>query len=135
MTFQHINNDCVKKSMIEWIAIGIILILGGVCLFLYRRVQELSNYTNSLQFSKQSQSVKYGKMSENWIPLSEKFPYPKEKFRFLGNPIDGIAFLDDKIIFCEFKTNTSKLSHTQENIRELVKNKKVEWSEFRINEQ
>lgn len=118
--------------MIEIIAGIIITILLAACIFLYRRVEELSAYTNSLQFSKQSQSVKYGKMSENWIPLSEKFPYDKTKFRFLGNPIDGIAFLDDKIVFCEFKTNTSKLSHTQENIRDLVKNKKVEWNEFRV---
>ncbi len=118
--------------MIELVLAAALLILGAVCVFLYRRVQELSEYTNTLQFSKQSQSVKYGKMSENWIPLSEKFPYPREKFRFLGNPIDGIAFLDDKIVFCEFKTNTSRLSHTQENIRDLVKNKKVEWNEFRV---
>lgn len=118
--------------MIEWIFLGIAIILAGICVFLYKRVHELSEYTNTLQFSKQSQSVKYGKMSENWIPLSEKFPYDKTKFRFLGNPIDGIAFLDDKIVFCEFKTNTSKLSHTQENIRDLVKNKKVEWNEFRV---
>lgn len=118
--------------MLEWIVTGIIIILVAICLFLYQRIRELSEYTNTLQFSKQSQSVKYGKMSENWIPLSEKFPYDKTKFRFLGNPIDGIAFLDDKIVFCEFKTNTSKLSHTQENIRDLVKNKKVEWNEFRV---
>jgi len=118
--------------MLEIVGGIIILILVLTCILLYRRVKELSEYTNSLQFSKQSQSVKYGKMSENWIPLSEKFPYDKTKFRFLGNPIDGIAFLDDKIVFCEFKTNTSKLSHTQENIRELVKNKKVEWHEMRV---
>jgi predicted Holliday junction resolvase-like endonuclease len=117
--------------MIEIILAGIIIVMGAAIIFLYKRVQELSEYTNTLQFSKQSQSVKYGKMSENWIPLSTRFPYDKEKFRFLGNPIDGIAFLDDKIVFCEFKTNTSKLSHTQENIRDLVKNKKVEWNEFR----
>ncbi len=118
--------------MLELILGGIILVLTAACYLLYHRVNELSEYTNSLQFSKQSQSVKYGKMSEQWIPLSEKFPYDKEKFRFLGNPIDGIAFLDDKIVFCEFKANTSKLSSTQENIRDLVKNKKVEWNEIRM---
>ncbi len=118
--------------MIELLAGGIILLLLVACLFLYRRVQELGEYANHVTFSKQSQSVKYGKMSENWIPLSEKFPYDKEKFRFLGNPIDGIAFLDDKIVFCEFKANTSRLSTNQENIKELVKSKKVEWMEYRI---
>jgi predicted Holliday junction resolvase-like endonuclease len=118
--------------MIELLAGGIIILLLAICLFLYRRVQELGEYANQITFSKQSQSVKYGKMSENWIPLSERFPYDKEKFRFLGNPIDGIAFLEDKIVFCEFKANTSRLSTTQENIKELVKNKKVEWMEYRI---
>lgn len=121
--------------MLEIILVILIAILAFAAVFLYRRTQELSAHINDLSFSKQSQSVKYGKMSENWIPLSEKFPYPKEKFRFLGNPIDGIAFLDDKIIFCEFKTNTSKLSHAQENIRELVKNKKVEWMEMRVQDE
>lgn len=115
------------------LALGLlILLLAGVCFFLYQRVQELSSYANQLSFSKQSQSVKYGKMSENWIPLSEKFPYDKEKFRFLGNPIDGVAFLEDKIVFCEFKANTSRLSKSQESIKELVKNKKVEWMEYRL---
>ncbi len=119
--------------MLEIVLGVLIFILVLVLIILWKRIQELSNHINTLSFSKQSQSVKYGKMSENWIPLSEKFPYPKENFRFLGNPIDGIAFLDDKIVFCEFKANTSKLSTKQENIRELVKNKKVEWHEFKIN--
>jgi predicted Holliday junction resolvase-like endonuclease len=118
--------------MLELILGIIILLLAGACYFLYSRIQELTAYANNVTFAKQSQSVKYGKMSENWIPLSERFPYDKEKFRFLGNPIDGIAFLDDKIVFCEFKTHTSRLSTNQENIKELVKNKKVEWMEYRI---
>lgn len=118
--------------MLELVLGALVLLLLGICYFLYNRIQELSQYANDLTFSKQSQSVKYGKMSENWIPLSERFPYDKEKFRFLGNPIDGIAFLDDKIVFCEFKANTAKLSPTQEHIRELVKKGQVEWMEFRI---
>ena len=121
--------------MIE-IILGIVVIaLFLVALYLYSRLQQLSQHINDLSFSKQSQSVKYGKLSEQWIPFSEKFPYDKTKFRFLGNPIDGIAFLDDKIVFCEFKTNTSRLSSTQENIRDLVKSKKVEWMEMKMREE
>ncbi len=115
------------------IVLGIlVLIFAGLAFFLWQRVQELAEYANGLQFSKQSQSVKYGKMSEQWIPLSDAFPYDREKFHFLGNPIDGIAFLEDRIVFCEFKSNTARLSSTQERIKDLVRNKKVEWNEFRI---
>lgn len=118
--------------MLELFLGGLLVLLIILCYFLYQRVIELSSYANDLSFSKQSQSVKYGKMSENWIPLSEKFPYDKERFRFLGNPIDGITFLDDKIVFCEFKSGKAKLSPTQEHVRKLVQNKQVEWLEFRV---
>jgi predicted Holliday junction resolvase-like endonuclease len=119
-------------GMIEILLGVIIIILFGIIFFLYRRTMELAEYASGLQFSKKSQSVKYGKMSEHWIPLSEKFPYDKEKFRFLGNPIDGIAFLDDRIVFCEFKSSTSALSSIQKRIKKLVENKKVEWMEMRV---
>ncbi len=120
--------------MLEILFIAIIAILAIVCFFLYRRTQELWESLQQTQFSKQSLSVKYGKTSEQWIPLSEKFPYDKQKFRFLGNPIDGIAFLENKIVFCEFKTNKSQLSETQKRIRDLVEARQVEWMEMRMEE-
>lgn len=120
--------------MLEFILAAIILILVLVSVFLYRRTQELWNSLEMLQFSKQSMSVKYGKTSEQWIPLSERFPYPKERFRFLGNPIDGIAFLDEKIVFCEFKTHSAKLNENQKRIRDLVEQRKVEWMEMHMDE-
>ena len=120
--------------MLEFMLIAIIAILAVACIFLYQRTQELWDSLQQTQFSKQSLSVKYGKTSEQWLPLSERFPYPKEKFRFLGNPIDGIAFLDNKIVFCEFKTNKSQLSDTQKRIRDLVEEKQVEWMEMRLDE-
>lgn len=87
----------------------------------------------TIKFNKSSQSVKYGKMTEQWIPFSTKFPYNSEKFRFLGNPIDGIVFDENEIVFVEFKTNTSQLNQKQKEIKELILNKKVKWDEFRIN--
>ena len=118
--------------MIEWVLLAIVIVLAGTSFFLYKRVEELSDFANNLQFSKKSQSVKYGKMSEHWIPLSDRFPYDKEKFRFIGNPIDGIAFLDDKVVFCEFKSNTSSLSTIQKHIKKLIEKRKVEWMEMRV---
>ncbi|MFA5361475.1 MAG: Holliday junction resolvase-like protein, partial [archaeon] len=92
----------------------------------------LKSEVNDLRFSKKSQSVKYGQLTEQWIPFSDKYPYNSQNFRFIGKPIDGISFEDDKIVFVEFKTNTSQLSETQRNVKELVENKKVEWLKFRI---
>ncbi|MDD5162811.1 MAG: Holliday junction resolvase-like protein [Candidatus ainarchaeum sp.] len=118
--------------MLEWILFLAIVVLALFLVFLLYRLQSLRNSLSDLEFRKGSQSVKYGKLTEQWIPFSEKFPFPSNNFRFLGNPIDGIAFNDDKIVFCEFKANTAGLSEKQKRIRELVQNKKVEWLELRV---
>ena len=72
-------------------------------------------------------------MAEHWIPFSAKFPYNARNFRFIGNPIDGVSFEDDKLVIVEFKSNKSSLSKTQKKIKKLVEDKKVEWLEFKIN--
>ena len=85
-----------------------------------------------MKFAKQSQSVKYGQLTEQWIPFAKKYPYDSQNFRFIGKPVDGIAFEDNKVVFVEFKTNKSRLSENQRKIKDLVLNKKIEWLEFRI---
>ncbi|MBS3062532.1 MAG: endonuclease [Candidatus Diapherotrites archaeon] len=85
-----------------------------------------------LSFSKSSQSVKYGKLTEQWIPFTKDFPYSPEQFRFIGTPIDGLVFADDKIVFCEFKAASSQLSDKQKRVKELVEAKAVDWLEYRI---
>jgi len=118
--------------MFELILLAIIIVLGLFLVFLLYKLNSLGKELSDLQFKKGSQSVKYGKLTEQWIPFSEKFPFPSQNFHFLGNPIDGIAFNDDKIIFCEFKANTAGLSEKQKRIKALVENKKVEWLELRV---
>ena len=101
--------------------------------YFYRRAIQLEKELNQLSFDKSSQSVKYGRISEQWIPLSEKFPFSKEKFKFIGQPIDGIVFEEDKIVFCEFKsTETAQLNESQKKIKDLVKEKKIEWFEMKM---
>jgi len=108
------------------------IILGAFLFFFYKKAQSLESRFSELEFKKQSQSVKYGKLTEQWIPFSDQFPFPAEQFRFLGTPVDGIAFTDEGIVFCEFKTATSKLSEKQKRIKEMVKKKMVDWFELRV---
>jgi predicted Holliday junction resolvase-like endonuclease len=112
--------------------IALALALAIIAYFLWQSNSSLKRELEDLQFAKSSQSVKYGKMSENWIPLSEQFPYNSESFRFLGNPIDGVAFENDRIVFCEFKANKAGLNEKQKRIKELVEGKKVEWLEMKM---
>lgn len=123
--------------MLGSILVAVITILIAVILiafFFYRKAGKLKLAYNDLAFRKSSQSVKYGKLTEQWIPFSAAFPHYPEQFRFLGNPIDGIVFDTDneKIVFCEFKTNTSRLNEKQKKIKQIVKAGNVEWLEFNV---
>lgn len=110
----------------------VLVLLLALIFFLLKRISSLESALQDLQFSKSSQSVKYGKMTEQFIPFAKDFPFSAEKFRFLGNPIDGIVFEDDKIIFAEFKAGSAQLSPRQRSIKDLVDRKKVEWFEFKV---
>lgn len=110
----------------------VILILLGLVLILFSLWRKASIRHADVTFAKASLSSKYGKMSEQFMPFLKDYPYDPQNFRFLGSPIDGIQFAEDKIIFIEFKTNSSKASPRQRQIAEIVWNKRVEFEEHRI---
>jgi len=120
---------------IEIIALALVFFLV-ILLFLYRRVwvqnEKLKISLQETKFSKQSLSTKYGRMTEQFIPFLKVYPYDENNFRFLGTPVDGVQFEDDKIILMEFKTGDSQLSVRQKKIKELVKKNRVEFEEIRI---
>jgi predicted Holliday junction resolvase-like endonuclease len=119
--------DDGEKSMIEFIAIAI---LCTVVFLLIQQVGALKQQLKELQSGKQSLSTRYGQIFEQLVPFSSTFPGDPKRFRFLGDPIDGILFDNEKITFCEIKLNESRLSERQKKIKQLVLEKKVEWKEI-----
>ncbi|MFH0832418.1 MAG: Holliday junction resolvase-like protein [Candidatus Aenigmatarchaeota archaeon] len=113
---------------------SVILLLIFILLYSNAREknQAMKMQIDELISRKHSLSTKYGKMSEQFFPFLESYPYDREKFRFIGNPIDGVQFEEDKIIFVEFKTANSQLTTRQKEIRDIVKKGRVEFEEFRI---
>ena len=111
-----------------WVLVGIsgilALALVGV-FFLYKRLR----YE---QFRNKSLSTKYGKLTEQFLPLVKSYPWNPSNFRFLGSPIDGVQFEDDQIILVEFKAGQSRLSRRQEQIRKLVESGKVDFRVIRV---
>tara|TARA_B100001013_G_C24362975_1_gene345057 strand:- start:299 stop:538 length:240 start_codon:yes stop_codon:yes gene_type:complete len=77
-------------------------------------------------------STRYGKLTEQFLPLVDSYPWNPSYFRFLGSPIDGVQFEDDKVIFVEFKSGKSKLSKNQRLIRDLVDAGHVEFKVVRL---
>ena len=110
----------------------IVLVLILICRYLWLKNYVLRKQVQEVISKKQSQSVRYGKMTEQFLPFIEAYPYNEQNFRFLGTPIDGIQFESNRIIFTEFKAADSRLSPKQKQIKELIENKKVYFEEFNL---
>ena len=111
---------------------GILLLTA---LLLGRRVRQLRAQLDAADFQQRSLSTTYGRITEQWFPLMEQYPYDPQSFRFLGSPIDGVQFEDDRIVFVEFKTNRSRLSKSQRHFRELIEAGEVYFEEFRFTDE
>ena len=94
----------------------------------------IKQYHKELHFRKSSE-VRLGHIGENLAPFTESWPWDPKNFRFLGNPIDGVQFNKDGIIFVEIKTGGARLSKSQKNFRDLVKAGKVSFVTFKITEE
>jgi predicted Holliday junction resolvase-like endonuclease len=112
--------------------VKLILILIVLCLVLFLLWRNATKKLLQTRFQKHSLSTKYGKITEQFLPFLDCYPYDPGNFRFIGTPIDGIQFDEDKIIFMEFKSGDSRLSKKQSNIKELVKDRKISFEEFHL---
>lgn len=85
-----------------------------------------------------------GKVAETFAPFLPDFPYKPNECKFLGDPIDYLVFegLNEREIkaihFLEVKSDKSKLSNHQKQIKELVgklKSKEITFKEFNFKTQ
>ncbi len=87
----------------------------------------------TLDSQKRSLSTVYGKTTEQFAPFMGRYPFNSQDFRFIGTPVDGIQFEDDRVVFVEIKAGRSAgLSPKQARIKRLIQDRKVEWFEFSI---
>ena len=116
-----------------------ILVLIAVCIVLFLLLcysnQKLTTQSESLaqlDSQKRSQSVRYGKLTEQFMPFLESYPYDPHDFRFLGTPIDGVQFTEDSIVLIEFKAADSRLSNRQRAIKKIVEEGAVRFEIHRV---
>lgn len=102
---------------------------------LKQRNNKLKKENAKILHQKKSSEVRLGKIGENMAPFFTEWPYDPNAFRFLGNPIDGIQFTEDEVIFVEIKTGKARLSNSQKHIKKLVKEGKVKFASFRVGEE
>ena len=128
------NIEVIMNPMsIIFLTLFIILIISwAIIILLIKNNVNKRKQISDLDKRKRSQSTLYGQITEQFIPFMDSFPWDSKNFKFLGKPIDGIQFENEKIIFIEFKTANSTLNSDQRNIRELVKSGKVEFELIKL---
>jgi|TARA_B110001454_G_scaffold216465_1_gene239779 predicted Holliday junction resolvase-like endonuclease len=109
------------------------ILLTLTFIFTINRYNKLKSKITNLDSNLRSNAVRQGLTLEQWIPMSENYPWDHRNFRFLGDPIDGIQFEDEKILLVEFKSGNSRMSNKQKAIQQLVENGKVEFVEIKTN--
>jgi len=105
---------------------------------------ELKDWKNKEEKRIREESVKkslattVGKVTEQLVPYLPNFSFNPKDARFFGSPIDLVVFdgLDagelQRVVMIEVKTGESQLSKRERQLRDVVRDGKVEWLELRL---
>lgn len=86
---------------------------------------------------KRSRAVLGGLAAEQLAPYLPGFPFDPTELRFVGKPVDFIAFVGasrgriEEIAFVEVKSGNAALSQVERSLRDAVKEGRVRWVEYR----
>lgn len=87
---------------------------------------------------KRSRAVLTGQIGEQLAPYFPDFPCDPADARFLGKPVDFIAFSGAsagvlrEVLFVEVKTGDARLSGPERALKEAVQAGRVRWVEYRL---
>ena len=87
---------------------------------------------------KRSRSVLGGNFLEQIAPYLPDFKYDPTDAHFIGDPIDLIVFPGlangepEKVVFIEVKSGRSQLTPRERKVRDVIKDKKIEWELIQI---
>lgn len=136
MTFISIDHESFDIFILLFVIF--MGMLAAVSLILAQRQREkrkkAERAAQRMLSQKKSSEVRLGKIGENMAPFFLEWPYDPNKFRFLGNPVDGIQFEEDEVIFVEIKTGKARLTSSQKSVKQLVQEGKVRFATFRVGE-
>lgn len=126
----HISKDTVLISVI--ILLSLIILIQFVSL-------AVSKSKLRKDAVKRSRAVLGGQMLEQIAPFLPEFPCNPADARFIGKPVDFIAFPGlmentkvSEVLLIEVKSGESKLNEREKEIRHAVEQGRVRYVEYRI---
>ena len=120
-----------------------IMILTVICfLLLILLILQKIRFSNQIKKERQdavnrSRAVIAGQMTEQVAPFLNGFPCNPADARFIGKPVDFIAFPGlmennevKEVLLIEVKTGTSALSNREKEVRKAVEQGRVRYVEY-----
>lgn len=86
---------------------------------------------------KRSRAVLGGLYSEQLAPYLPGFPFDPTEVRFVGKPVDFVAFVGsasgkiEEVAFVEVKSGNASLSPVERSLRDAITKGRVRWVEYR----
>jgi len=125
--------------------VGILLVSVAIVAFFIGRVlrdfywrgeivKERSDAVN------RSRAVLKGQISEQLAPYLPNFNYNSSECKFIGKPIDFIAFrgmdtgIVDEVVFVEVKSGNSKLSSIEKEVKRAIDEGRVSFEEYHVDD-
>lgn len=142
MESNFLNFNIDEKTSILFI---VLLVFSLVLTFfagrLFQKLRNLSLVKKEREDAvKRSRAVLGGQFGEMMAPLVKDFPCNPGDVRFIGKPLDYVAFSGmaegkeiKEILFIEVKTGKSGLSKREEEVKKAVEEGRVRWVEYRMN--
>lgn len=118
----------------------IIFILGIIFGKAFQKIKDKNELSKQREDAvKRSRAVLGGQFAEQLAPYFPDFPCNPGDVKFLGKPIDFIAFPGmaegkkiEEIILIEVKSGESQLSEREKEIKEAVLKGKIRYVQYRI---
>ena len=129
-----LNNFSFSTLLLIFVIILLVLLLIIQQIFINRKLKKVRQ-----DAVKRSGAVKGGQLAEQIAPFLPEFPCDPADARFIGKPVDFIAFPGlaatgeaAEVLLIEVKTGSSQLNSHEKGIKEAVKAGRVRYVEYRI---
>ena len=117
------------------VGFGLGLVIGLLVFVIWRLTAVGAIRRDAIQ---RSAAVISGRVHEQLVPHLPGFEFNPKDARFLGSPVDFIVFDGlatgevSRVVFLEIKTGSAMLTPREREVREAIRNRRVEWQELRV---
>jgi predicted Holliday junction resolvase-like endonuclease len=86
---------------------------------------------------RRSRAVLGGLAAEQLAPWLPGFPFDPTEVRFVGKPVDFVAFVGassgriEEVVFVEVKSGNASASGVERSLRDAIRGGRVRWEEYR----